>query len=115
MRTITEADKEEEDFAPEYAQLVHVLREFAIKSRASGNWSEIFLQMQGEITAFKKPLRTLDKQGQCWKHVREIQLMCLEENHDIPNIPAAIVEVKEELEKPEIIKEDSDLDSKPKP
>ena len=71
-RTISEEDKEEDDFAPEYAKLVQILREFAIRSRASGNWSEIFLQMQGEIVTFKKPLRTLDKQGQCWKHVREI-------------------------------------------
>ena len=32
--------------------------------------------MQGEISAFKKPLRTLEKTGQSWKHVREIQMMC---------------------------------------
>ena len=32
--------------------------------------------MQCEIAAFKAPLSTLDKDGQCWKHVREIQLMC---------------------------------------
>ena len=68
--------------------------------------------MQGEIVTFKKPLRTLDKQGQCWKHVREIQLMCTEENHDIP----AALEIKEEQEKPaEIIKEDTGLDNEPQP
>ena len=38
--------------------------------------------MQGEISAFKKPLRTLNTQGECWKYVREIQLMCSEVDSD---------------------------------
>ena len=72
-RTISDEEKEEDDFTSEYANLAQLLREFAIRSKASAdNWTEIFIQMQGEITTFKKPLRTLNKQGQCWKHVREI-------------------------------------------
>ena len=75
-RTISDEDKEEEDFAPEYAQLVKVLREFINKSKVGADWSRIFIDMQGKIDAFKKPLRTLDKQGDCWKHTKEIQTMC---------------------------------------
>ena len=78
-RTISDENKEEDDFAAEYAQLAQVLRKFAIRSKATDNWSAIFIQMQGEISTFKKPLRTLDKQGLCWKHVREIQLICTED------------------------------------
>ena len=71
-RTISEADKDEGDFAPEYAELVQVLVEFVTRSKASDNWGQTFIRMQGETSAFRKPLRTLDKQGQCWKHVRDI-------------------------------------------
>ena len=38
-RTISEEDKEEKDFASEYAELVEVLREFIARSKASGAWS----------------------------------------------------------------------------
>ena len=78
-RTISEGEREESEFAGEYAQLASALREFAINSRATANWGEIFSQMQGEISIFKKPLRTLDKNGECWKHVRDIQMMCTED------------------------------------
>ena len=72
-RTITsEEDKEEGDFEAEFAELVQVLQEFKRKSRKQDDWSDIFIQMQGEISTFKKSLRTLDREGQCWKHVRNI-------------------------------------------
>ena len=58
-RTISDEDKDEDDFADEYAQLAQALKEFAIHSKNTQNWSQIFIQMQGEISAFKKPLRTL--------------------------------------------------------
>ena len=32
-RTISEADKEENDFAPEYAELVQVLKEFVTRNK----------------------------------------------------------------------------------
>ena len=38
-RTISEEDKEEKDFASEYAELVDVLNEFVARSKASGDWS----------------------------------------------------------------------------
>ena len=81
-RTISTEGKEEADYAAEYALLAQLLRQFATKHRPTAQWGNIFLQMQGEISAFKKPLRTLDKNGQCWKHVREIQMICTE---DKPN------------------------------
>ena len=59
------------------------------KASSDDNWSELFLQMQAEISSFKKPLRTLDKEGQCWKHVREIQLMCSEDNFGDDNLTDA--------------------------
>ena len=37
---------------------------------AEADWIKIFLEMQEGISSFKKPLRTLDKQGKCWPHVR---------------------------------------------
>ena len=78
-RTISDAEKEESEFVDEYAQLAQALREFAIKNRATANWGQIFVQMQGEISTFKKPLRTLDKNGECWKHVRDMQMICTED------------------------------------
>ena len=39
IRTISEEDKEEKDFASEYAELVDVLKEFVARSKASGDWS----------------------------------------------------------------------------
>lgn len=75
-KTISDEDKEESDFADEYASLLEVLKDFVHRNINSANWSNIFLQMQGEIAAFKKPLRTLNNKGQCWKYVREIQMIC---------------------------------------
>ena len=71
-RTISDEDKEESDFASDYAALVEVLRDFISRNKHSADWSSIFIEMQGEVSAFKKPLRTLDNQGECWKHVRKI-------------------------------------------
>ena len=71
-RTISAEDKKEEDFAPEYAKLVLILRDFVARSKATSKWNEIFLKMQAEIGTFKKPLKSLDQKGECWKYVREI-------------------------------------------
>ena len=59
-RTISEEDKEEIDFVPEYAALVQVLTKYVSRVKGSANWGGVFNQMQESITTFKKPLRTLD-------------------------------------------------------
>ena len=69
-RTISEEDKEEIDFVPEYAALVKVLTEFVNRIKGTAKWSGVFNQMQESITTFKKPLRTLDNNGACWKHTK---------------------------------------------
>ena len=74
-RTISDEEKEEEEFAAEYAELVQTLREFINRSKLSPNWQQTFISMQEKTDTYKKPLRTLDKKGKCWSYVREIQLM----------------------------------------
>ena len=76
-KTISDEDKEEEDFAPEYAELVSKLKSFIEVSKKSSDWNQIYMNMQEKVDSFKKPLRTLDQKGQCYKHVKEIQLLCL--------------------------------------
>ena len=59
-RTISDENKPESEFAPEYAALAEVLKDFINRCKGSAEWSNIFIKMQEEANAFKKPLRTLD-------------------------------------------------------
>ena len=47
-RTISDEEKEEDDFIPEYAKLVDVLLEFVNKNKKTKKWSDIFIKMQNE-------------------------------------------------------------------
>ena len=59
-RTISDENKPESEFVPEYAALAEVLKDFINRCKGSANWSKIFISLQEEANAFKKPLRTLD-------------------------------------------------------
>ena len=59
-RTISDENKPESEFAPEYAALVEVLKDFINRCKGSADWGNIFISMQEEANAFKKPLRTLN-------------------------------------------------------
>ena len=73
-RTISRAsDKSEDDFAQEYACLVEVVKEYANRSRSSGNWTNFYLEAQNEIEGFKKVKKGLIRNGQCWQIVRDLE------------------------------------------
>ena len=47
--------------------------------------------MQDSIGTFKKPLRTLNKKGKCWKYVREMQMLCTKEDYEIIKVSQNLV------------------------